>query len=465
MPQVTSYAFDVTGELPANLVRGEEHVLTGQNSQDFQIIVPRYAPYFIDSLVLTFRNPDGTVRPLQRGRDWVYSHWFWEASHSLAKPVFGSITFTDRSLTGIVVIDYQTLGGDWLIDMNKIEEMLSDRIHNPRVTTWEEVVSIPYQFPVIAHDFNTTDIYFWDKKVMEGLTKIEEAIRQRAADNSVGGGVPGGGGNNTGLTKRALGLDKVRNLSTLPLDVTLNSSDEFYLTPASLANLMEHMYTRDLAGNATFLNAVRNQLSFYTKQETDERLGNKLNADATAVNAAKLGDRDTNALKNFILQGTADNSNKLNGKTEEEMINTILQGVSSQTQTQITRALSNLSTSGGGELNIKTVSAMPNNQNSYTFDCARYSYFKLSIDHVPQVTFTNMPRGKAIEITVEVDTSMPAKTSLTGYESNIFQFTQKFYYIADANANRPGKKIMKISSSDGGTTLFVRVFAAPTLFN
>lgn len=456
---IKRYAFDVTGELAANKITGEEHVLTGRNSQDFQIIVPRLAPYFIDSLVLSFRNPDGSLRVLQRGKDWVYSHYFWEASHSLAKPVYGSITFTNRNLTGIVVIDYQTLGGDWTIDMNKITELLGDRIHNPPVTTWEQVVQYPVKFPVIVHDFNVVDIH-GPGHVIDALKALEETIR-KLPERSGGGN---GGGNtppSINATKKQLGLDKIRNLTTLPLNVNNSESDEYYLTPASLNNLLTYQHFKNLAANRDFLDPLIQSLSFYTKQQMDQKLASKLGVNDKAADSDKLGGRTTQQLAAFILQGKAADTAKINGKTPEQFIVDVVKSVNTGIDEKINNALSGIS---GGSA-AQTIQNLPANQNSYTLDLARYTYFKVSIDKVPQLTFINAPAGRAIEITIDVTTSMPAKSSLIGYETHIFNFTQAFHYLADLSASKPGRKLVKVTTSDGGSTYFIQVLATTAKFN
>lgn len=462
---VKTYPFDPTGENPENLVTGEEHILTGQNSQDFQIIVPRVGPYYFDSLRVSFRNPDGTPRHLTRGRDWVYSHKFMDATHSLASPVYASICFTDRRLTGTVVIDYQNLGGDWVINEHEIETMLADRMHNPPVTSWEQVIERPIRFPVIRHDFDVIDIH-GPGHVIESLKQIEIAIREtaeaRAQSNPAN---PAAINNPDEMTRRALGIDKVRNITTLPLELTSNTSDDYLLTPASLYAIFDEKLVSRLSNDSVFMTEVRKGLSYYSKQEVNTLLANKLDTNGKAANTALFDGHDLNSLKRLILQGKANDSSRLEGYTLQEIVHTLLTGVSAETKKQIDTALSNFSTSGSNELGYKTIQQLPANQNSYTFDVSRYNYFKLSINAVPQVNFINFPRGKAVEITIEVDTSMPAKTSLVGYESNIFNFKHAFHYVADVNSNRPGKKIINVASSDGGKTLFVRVFAAPTLYN
>jgi hypothetical protein len=169
------YAFDPSGTLAANKITGEQAVLTGSNSPDYYFIVPKFGPFFEGSLVIRYTSPQGEVRILTEGIDYIATHWFISASRACAKTIMGSVSFLDRTLTGIISYNYQTLGGDWTIDEPKIAEILADRLHNPRITSWDVVVDMPYSFPVIDHEWNLTDMVGM-AEVKAALSSIEQAI-------------------------------------------------------------------------------------------------------------------------------------------------------------------------------------------------------------------------------------------------------------------------------------------------
>lgn len=155
------YVFDYTGINPNNKIIGEQHVLTHSNLQDFHFIVPKFAPYYEMGLKVTYQAAGSGVTPkvLKRGEDYELTHHFSEGSKSVAQPLFGSISLLKRDMQGVLSIDYQTLGGDWLIDEQTILKILADRIHNPKVIYWDQVAELPYRFPVTNHDFNIKDLY------------------------------------------------------------------------------------------------------------------------------------------------------------------------------------------------------------------------------------------------------------------------------------------------------------------
>lgn len=171
----TPYPFDPTGQAASNLVSGEQKVITAVNGQDYHFIVPTFGPFFADSLTLSFKALDNSVRLLQEGVDYYPTHWFISASRACAKAIYGSISLLDLNLAGVITLSYRTLGGEWTVDTNVITAILADALHNPRTTAWEEVTEYPATFPVIDHAWNLADMVGM-ADVLPKLTAIEEAI-------------------------------------------------------------------------------------------------------------------------------------------------------------------------------------------------------------------------------------------------------------------------------------------------
>lgn len=175
---VPSYQFDPSGRLPANKITGEQQILTVANYRDYHFIVPKLGPYFSESLQVTFKAIDGSIRTLVEGVDYYATHWFIAASRACSAPIYGSISFLDVQLAGVVTLQYQTLGGIWVQDDAAIAQILADRIHNPRTTSWDVVVNMPVTFPVIDHEWDLVDMVGM-KDIVTSLGGVEDAIRTR----------------------------------------------------------------------------------------------------------------------------------------------------------------------------------------------------------------------------------------------------------------------------------------------
>lgn len=234
MAQTYTYPFDPTGALTSNAVANERHVLSPPAWKDFYFIVPKQAPYFRDSLRVIHR-PSGKL--LVEGKDYHCTHYFHAASHGVARRVYGSITMLDKTLTGVLEISYQTIGGDWILDASADLTRLTNTQTNPRITTWEEVVDVPYQFPPIDHQWDLEDL-----KGVEAILPILEdmsaAIREAAGGNFAQHIADKN--NPHSVTKDQVGLDQVQNFPLANIaeaqSGTLNTR---YMTPVRTKNFVD----------------------------------------------------------------------------------------------------------------------------------------------------------------------------------------------------------------------------------
>lgn len=176
------YQFNPNNNKPENIISGEEHVLTAANAGDFHMVVPTFAPFFSEGVVLKLRRNGTTLfETLQLGRDYYFTHKFKNASLSTTHPIFGSISFTRRDTSGLLKLDYATLGGDWLVDRGTILRILTNKIHNPRVVYWDQVAELPYRFPVTNHDWNIKDMY-GGKEIVAAILDLANSLKVNIND-------------------------------------------------------------------------------------------------------------------------------------------------------------------------------------------------------------------------------------------------------------------------------------------
>jgi len=164
--------FDPTGKAASNRISSERQTISAPGWSNFYFTIPKMAPYFQESLVVV-HHPSG--RRLYEGVDFLCSHKFHDASLACGKPIYGSLTYFDKTLAGVVELTYQTIGGEWVIDEQTIQDILSNKLVNPRITTWEEVVEVPREFPVIDHEWDLVDMV-GASAIVEKLEGIRDAI-------------------------------------------------------------------------------------------------------------------------------------------------------------------------------------------------------------------------------------------------------------------------------------------------
>ena len=175
-----TYPFDPTGRKSENLVKNERHIVSPPDYLDYYFIVPFSGPFFEDGLKIV-HYPSG--KELIKGEDYVLSYQFNSASKATAKPVYGAISIYNDDISGTLELEYQTIGGKWIIDESKAAELLSNVVNNPRITTWEQVVQLPEKFPVIDHEWDLVDLVG-----ASDLVDVLQAIKDSIANGELDGG-------------------------------------------------------------------------------------------------------------------------------------------------------------------------------------------------------------------------------------------------------------------------------------
>lgn len=319
MTTITSglvYPFDPTGRATSNKIVNEQHIITGINWRDYHFIVPRCAPFFVEGLKLRFIATDGEQRYLQLGVDWYPSHQFVGASRGCAKEVFGSVSFLNQALNGTILIEmYQSIGGVWVQDEVKISQILADRLHNPRISTWESVIDMPYSFPVIDHEWDLVDMV-GEKEVVEALNGIENQLRSQGQE---GLSLHIADKNNPHqTTKDHVQLGLVNNYGTAnDSEAIAGTASNLYITPAGVKKQITAGVLADLTNhknnNGNPHNTTAAQVGAYTIAQTNSLLDLKLDKNAAAVDTLLFDGLNPAQYKAYVLEGTSANAAKVFG--------------------------------------------------------------------------------------------------------------------------------------------------------
>lgn len=174
------YPIDMTGTAATNKVTGERHTLNPPvETRDYHFLLTRSGPFYRDTLVLTHET---SGRLLVENLDWVPGHAFESASYETEYAmggIFQSIVFLDRGLSGTILLDeYQVLGGEWSLDENKILEILSNRLHDPRSYSYEMVSGKPDTFPTIRHQHPGDDLV-GQRQLVESVALISGRLNEQ----------------------------------------------------------------------------------------------------------------------------------------------------------------------------------------------------------------------------------------------------------------------------------------------
>ncbi len=319
-PNNYAYPFDPTGNAVTNRIQGERQVISAPNWSDFYFIIPLAAPFFRESMQL-IHHPSGRI--LAEGVDYVCTHRFHDASLAVGKPIYGSITFYDKTLTGVVEMNYQTIGGAWTLPEEEIIEILSNKLLNPRITVWEQVTDLPFEFPVIDHE--------WELDDMVGASEIVAAI-EGIRDAIMASGEGGLGAhlsdfnNPHQTTKAQVGLGNVANLplATLP-DAQAGTSNDVYMTALRTAQAIQTQALAPLSAHTANFNnphqttaahvGLGSVANFPTASQTEAEGGTANNRFMTPLRTAQA----IAALATGPMTAHINNTNNPHGTTKSQV--------------------------------------------------------------------------------------------------------------------------------------------------
>lgn len=243
------YPYDPLGTYPSNLITNELHTVTAPTSdEEANFIVPNAAPFFMDGII--FRTGPAPTDPvLIENVDYYLTHQFVEATQSLNKRIYGSITFVNRMFSGSVYLTYQTLGGPYTLNDYNVVRQLTNSLYTIRVVTWGQIVGVPVAFPPVNHPHHTSDL-----TGMTEIVQVLQLIRQQIIAN--------GGNVNTLVstltahlmatvahTKGQIGLDLVANYPPASQADIDNITAGRYITPPMLVYALSKYNTAGITIN------------------------------------------------------------------------------------------------------------------------------------------------------------------------------------------------------------------------
>lgn len=313
------YEFDPHGTNPQNIIRDERHTITVKNNYDFNYIIPDYAPFFTNDFKLYTKTQAGAKQYLVEGVDYVFGMRFIQAQTMAGKVVYASVSFINRNYSGDVYLEYRTMGGEWTISQEKIATILSDWVHNPVETSWEQVADLPYAFPPITHTHEVGKLTTVDDLIEEirKLSGTSQTLIENIVQNKIALAI-------AEINKSTIGLGKVKNLAILPVNHGNDRSDNYYMTPRGTVDIIENYVMPTLNDH---INATGN-VHHMTPEDIDavslddfkNALNKKLDKTGKAADTSKVDGRNSTQLKNWILEGTSDNTVKFNGLSYTQMI-------------------------------------------------------------------------------------------------------------------------------------------------
>lgn len=174
-----TYEVDHTAAKPANRVV-EVRTLTDANRSAFNHIIPKAAPFYAHTMrIFHTQTNDEYIN----GQDFYCVGSFAKAVTNVVdnREVCWSVIFDDPRISGEYRLEYQTVGGEFVLDQQEMAEVLANFVENPRTTDWEQVVGRPLSFPPLPHDVHVNDLRGFNEQV-EATNDVAKAIRELIRD-------------------------------------------------------------------------------------------------------------------------------------------------------------------------------------------------------------------------------------------------------------------------------------------
>lgn len=178
MPTVT-YPLDMSGNNPTNLIQQELHTVNEAHFKDYYFIVPNFAPFFVDNFSMSI-SINGVTTPLQEDVEYSFALEYVTGTRVTGKAMYGAITLHNLNLNGILILNYQTIGGDQVADRLEVLTLLADKAYNPRTTIWDILTNVPTALPPSPH-YQDYDQFYGQEELVNKLGEIRDAILQNSS--------------------------------------------------------------------------------------------------------------------------------------------------------------------------------------------------------------------------------------------------------------------------------------------
>jgi hypothetical protein len=270
-----SLPFDRWGTAASNKRVGERQTLTSVAWTEFNILIPKYAPYYSESIANDgiIHIPSG--RRLVRGKDWIEGWYFQSASGEIGLDIHCCIYFYDPTLAGECEIEsYQAMGGEWQINGQLLTQILAQKLLNPLRYYWEQIAELPEIFNPLDHDQDIEDFTKLGslidvlREIAVAIGKDDPAILAHIANKN----------NPHGTNKTHVGLPLVENWRpALVTDLVVGSlTYEAYMNPPMTYQLIQRTAIPAINAHAARVDNPHNtradQTGAYFKAEVDALL-------------------------------------------------------------------------------------------------------------------------------------------------------------------------------------------------
>lgn len=153
------------------------HVEGGVNNV---IIVPRNGPFFTRDFKIRQRD-SGRELSMEAG-EYSFLHPFGAFIKRYNRLVWGALQIKGAATAVDYIIEYDTIGGDFVLDDIAYAEAVANTLTAPRTIDWNEIVNLPLVWPPDPHQqpasdtMNYGDLITWMQSYLDAITDTDNSV-------------------------------------------------------------------------------------------------------------------------------------------------------------------------------------------------------------------------------------------------------------------------------------------------
>jgi len=171
-----TYTWNPFQDNVANRVTGEEQQADTNGSG---IIVPRCGPFFSRNFVIKLKE-SGRALSFEAG-DYTFLYPFGAFNERYNRLAWGAVQVKGVSTPTDFIIEYDTIGGDFVLSDLAYAEAVANQLNAPRTTDWNNIVNLPLTWPADPHQhpasdtMNYGDLIVWMQSYMNAVLQNPDA--------------------------------------------------------------------------------------------------------------------------------------------------------------------------------------------------------------------------------------------------------------------------------------------------
>lgn len=165
-------------DMVANRVTGEDAHIEGGTKNN--IILPLSGPFFSRDFKIRLKD-SGRELSMDKG-EYSFLYPFGDFTQKYNRLCYGGIQINGVGQPSDYEIDYDTIGGGFVLNDVAYAEAVANTLTSPRTIDWSEITNPPSEYPPDPHEhpasdtMNYGDLIVWMRSYIDAITNTENSL-------------------------------------------------------------------------------------------------------------------------------------------------------------------------------------------------------------------------------------------------------------------------------------------------